>query len=164
MNNLFLMKDLTNVYTALIMSLCNNNSKKSKFLDILKAEEKLISMEQKGMRITPGILALFVSSWCKVGEPQRAEILIWDSGLTISTQELTCLRIRFATSWFHEPNVSSLDSTAAEDPRLGRTSRLQPITTPLVEISSPAADVNQMSRSQSGRCAVNTSMSQVCNP
>ena len=72
----FKSNDLTNIYSAIIISLCNSSNKRSKLINVAKADERLNYMESKGMKVYPGIYALLVESWCKLGNPQRAEIVL----------------------------------------------------------------------------------------
>ena len=72
----FKSKDLTNAYSAIIISLCNSSNKRSKLSDVAKADERLRSMESIGLQVNPGIFTLLVESWCKLGNPQRAEVLL----------------------------------------------------------------------------------------
>ena len=72
----FKSKDLTNAYSAIIISLCNSSNKRSKLSDVAKADERLRSMESMGLQVNPGIFTLLVESWCKLGNPQRAEVLL----------------------------------------------------------------------------------------
>jgi pentatricopeptide repeat protein len=65
--------DLTKVNLALAISLCNSTSKKSRLIDIAKADERVAYMERKGSLVPAGMYVLLVDSWCKVGNPQRAE-------------------------------------------------------------------------------------------
>ena len=74
--SIFKSKDLINAYSAIIISLCNSSNKRSKLSDVAKADERLRSMELIGLQVNPGIYALLVESWCKLGNPQRAEVLL----------------------------------------------------------------------------------------
>ena len=65
--------DLTKVNLALAISLCNSTNKKSKLIDIAKADERIAYMERKGLSVPAGMYVLLVDSWCNVGNPQRAE-------------------------------------------------------------------------------------------
>lgn len=65
--------DLTRVNLALAISLCSSINKKSRLIDIAKADERIVYMERKGLSVPAGMYVLLVDSWCKVGNPQRAE-------------------------------------------------------------------------------------------
>ena len=75
METLYPTSDLSGSNAALIISLCKNN-KKSKLLDISKADERIVYMEQRNMYISGTVYSIVIDSWCKVGNPQRAERVV----------------------------------------------------------------------------------------
>ena len=68
--------DLTNANLALAISLCTSTNKKSRLIDIAKADERIAYMERKGLSVPAGMYVLLVDSWCKVSNPQRAEAAV----------------------------------------------------------------------------------------
>jgi pentatricopeptide repeat protein len=73
--------ELSNAYAALIISLCK--SKRSKYIDIATADDLVVKMEERRLNIPPGVHAILVDSWCRQGNPQRAEIALDRLSLTL---------------------------------------------------------------------------------
>jgi pentatricopeptide repeat protein len=73
--------ELSNAHAALVISLCK--SKRSKYIDIATADDLVVKMEERGLNIHPGVHAILVDSWCRQGNPQRAEIALDRLSLTL---------------------------------------------------------------------------------
>ena len=76
METLFPTLDLSNAHAAHVIALCNSVNKKSKFIDITRADEEVVGMITKHMDVPPSLHALLVNTWCKIGDPQKAEIAL----------------------------------------------------------------------------------------
>lgn len=76
METLFPTLDLSNAHAAHVIALCNSVNKKSKFIDITRADEEVVGMIAKHMDVPPSLHALLVNTWCKIGDPQKAEIAL----------------------------------------------------------------------------------------
>lgn len=76
MEILFPTLDLSNAHAANVIALCNSVNKKSKFIDITRADEEVVGMMAKHMDVPPSLHALLVNTWCKIGDPQKAEIAL----------------------------------------------------------------------------------------
>ena len=73
METLFPALDLSNAHAAHVIALCNSVNKKSKLIDVTRADEEIVGMISKNMDVPPSLHALLVNTWCKIGDPQKAE-------------------------------------------------------------------------------------------
>jgi pentatricopeptide repeat protein len=73
--------ELSNAYAALVISLCK--SRRSKYIDIARADDVVVNMEEKGLNVYSGVHAILVDSWCRIGSPQRAEVALDRLSLTL---------------------------------------------------------------------------------
>ena len=76
METLFPALDLSNAHSAHVIALCNSVNKKSKLIDVTRADEEIVGMISKNMDVPPSLHALLVNTWCKIGDPQKAEIAL----------------------------------------------------------------------------------------
>ena len=76
METLFPALVLSNAHSAHLIALCNSVNKKSKLIDVTRADEEIVGMISKNMDVPPSLHALLVNTWCKIGDPQKAEIAL----------------------------------------------------------------------------------------